>query len=215
MKISGKDLSLRESEEFTKIAQKLMFRNRAEARIDNMAVTGMVRDNQLEIFPFVLDVDRYLFAASGIQNLDRGFDYHISVIRSPFLLKFGVNAWGEDFSDVHYTLSKARYKSVNVPVFTKQLDTVQYSLVAAIHNVFELGVEKALAENNSRRFLQSLSDEVPELVPVQVPPDSLERMAALYEDVMLRVSSRREALKQEVLDLEEQVAIKNKEDDEQ
>lgn len=147
MRISGKDLSLKESEEFTRLAKKLMFRNKSEARVDNMAVTGIVRDNRLEIFPFILDVDRYLFAASGVQHLSRNFDYHISVIRSPLPLKFGVNAWGDDFSDVHYSVGKARYQDVNVPVYTKQLDTVQYSLVSAIHNIFELGVEKAMKEN--------------------------------------------------------------------
>lgn len=212
LKISGKDLSLKESEEFTKIARMLMFRNQEEARVDNMAVTGMVRDNTLEVFPFVLDVDRYLFAASGIQHLDKGFDYHISVIRSPLLVRFGLNAWGDSFDQVHYGIGRARYKNANVPVFTKQLDTVQYSLVAAIHNVFELGVEKAISENNSRQYLQSQADEIPQLeaVPAQ---DSLQRMAALYEDVIKRVSSRREALKEELVRLEEELAVKNKEED--
>lgn len=147
LRISGKDLSLKESEEFTRLAKKLMFRNKSEARVDNMAVTGIVRDNRLEVFPFVLDVDRYLFAASGVQHLSKNFDYHISVIRSPLPLKFGVNAWGDDFSNVHYSVGKAKYLDVNVPVYTKQLDTVQYSLVSAIHNIFELGVEKAMKEN--------------------------------------------------------------------
>ena len=147
LRISGKDLSLKESEEFTRLAKKLMFRNKSEARVDNMAVTGIVRDNRLEVFPFVLDVDRYLFAASGVQHLSKNFDYHISVIRSPLPLKFGVNAWGDDFSNVHYSVGKAKYQDVNVPVYTKQLDTVQYSLVSAIHNIFELGVEKAMKEN--------------------------------------------------------------------
>ncbi len=216
LKISGKGLSLKESEEFTRIARMLMFKNREEARVDNMAVTGMVRDNTLEVFPFVLDVDRYLFAASGIQHLDRGYDYHISVIRSPLLLKFGLNAWGDTFDKVHYGIGLPKYRSANVPVFTKQLDTVQYSLVAAIHNVFELGVEKAIAQNNSRQYLQSQADEIPELEhPSAAVQDSLRKMAALYEDVIGRVNSRRDALREEVLELEERLAIKNKEEDEQ
>jgi len=217
MKISGKDLSLMESEEFTRMARKLMFRNQEEARIDNMAVTGMVRDNLLEVFPFILDVDRYLFAASGVQNLDRGFDYHISVIRSPLLLKFGVNAWGETFDNVHYDVTKAKYRSTNLPVFTKQLDTVQYSLLAAIHNIFELGVEKALAENNSRQVLQSQADEIPEreAPPVDLDSESMRRISVLYEDVTERLARRREALKQEVLELEEALAVRNKEEEDE
>ena len=49
-----------------------------------------------------------------------------------------------------------------------------------------------------------------EAVPAQ---DSLQRMAALYEDVIKRVSSRREALKEELVKLEEELAVKNKEED--
>ena len=150
MKISGKDLTLKESEELAKISRLLMFKNRKEARIDNMSVTGVVHQNVLEIFPFVLGVDRYLLAASGTQHLDQQFDYHVSVIKSPLILKFGLNAWGEDFDHIHYGLGKARYRSANVPVYTKQLDMVQYSLLAAIHNIFELGLKRLPNRNNTQ-----------------------------------------------------------------
>jgi len=207
LRISGKDLSLKESEEFTKIASMLMFRNRDEAVIDNMAVTGMVRDNLLEVFPFVLDVDRYLFAASGIQHLDGAFDYHISVIKSPLLVKFGLNAWGDDFDHIHYGLASAKYRSANVPVYTKQLDTIQYSLIEAIHNVFELGVEKAMAENRSREILRSQADAFLDgSMSGEASEGSLQQMQALYEEVTRRSLSRREALKKEILELEEKAA---------
>ena len=150
LKITGKDLTLEESEEFTKMAKLLMFKNSRKASIDKMSVTGIVRDNVLEVFPFVLDVDRYLFAASGLQQLDKKFNYHISVIRSPLPVKFGLNAWGKDFDHVNYWLSSPKYRSVQVPVYTQQLDTAHYSLISAIHNIFELGVDKALAENRTR-----------------------------------------------------------------
>ena len=208
MRISGKDLSLKESEEFTRLAKKLMFRNKAEARVDNMAVTGIIRDNQLEVFPFVLDVDRYLFAASGIQQLDKRFDYHISVIRSPLLVKFGVNAWGPDFDHIHYTLGKAKYRDANVPVYTKQLDTVQYSLIAAIHNIFELGVEKAMEENRLQAQGLQAAAQVSESSSEVLDGDALDGMAALQEGVAERTASRLEALKQEVLQLEEAAASK-------
>ena len=102
MRISGKDLNLKDSEEFSRLAGKLMFKDRSKAHIDNMSVTGIVQDNTLEVFPFVLDVDRYLLAASGRQHLEQDFRYHISVIKSPLILKFGVDAWGPDFDNIHY-----------------------------------------------------------------------------------------------------------------
>ena len=135
------------------------------------------------------------------------------MIRSPLLVKFGLNAWGEDFDHIHYGLGKAKYRSANVPVFTKQLDTVQYSLVAAIHNIFELGVEKAIAENRSQQYLTVDDGSAPpqpfEPISEEEAFSSMARMEALLDDVLEHVTSRREALKEEVLRLEQEAAEKN------
>ena len=207
MKISGKDLTLKESKELTKITKLLMFKNKKEARIDNMSVTGIVQNNILEIFPFVLNVDRYTLAASGTQHLDQKFDYHVSVIKSPLILKFGLNAWGEDFDHIHYGLGKAKYRSENVPVFTKQLDTVQYSLVAAIHNIFELGVEKAMEENRTGAYFGDVAHAgVPGVSDAPVSEAALQGMETFLSDVMEQTASRREALKEEVIRLQAEAA---------
>ena len=208
MRFTGRQLALKDSKEFTKIATLLLFKDRSKVVIDNMSVTGMVRSNKLEVFPFVLDVDRYMMAASGIQNLDESFNYHISVIRSPLVLKFGLNAWGEDFDHIKYGLGKARYTSPNVPVFTKQLDTVQYNLVAAIHNVFELGVDGAMAENTSQTFLEDRISQVgyTDYADTTAMDDiimaSLEQMESTTGNVTDRVAARLETIKAEVIELE-------------
>ncbi len=209
LKISGKDLTLKESKEFTSIAKKLMFKDSETARVDNMTVTGIIRNNILEVYPFVLDVDRYTFAASGVQHLDHPFDYHISVIRSPLLVKFGLNAWGQDFDHVNYRLGRARYRSAQVPVFTRQLDTVQYSLVAAIHNIFELGVEKAMAENRTEQYLRSqFRAERDSLGTEMILADSLRTLGLLQDEVAAQASSRREQIREEIIRLEKEAALK-------
>ena len=205
MKISGKDLGLKESPELTKIASLLMFRNKKEARIDNMEVSGIVQNNILEIFPFVLDVDRYQLAAAGTQHLSKEFDYHVSVIRSPLILKFGLNAWGPDFSEIHYSLGKARFRSANVPVYTKELNTVQYNLIGAIHNIFDAGVEKALEENRTGAYFGQVAvGDAPAAEDFQT--ESLQGMEVFLTDVLEQNSTRREALKEEVIRLETEAA---------
>ena len=67
LRISGKELSIDgDSQEFKKIAKMLWFKNKQGAYVNQMDVTGMVRDNVLEVFPFVMGVDRYTLAASGL-----------------------------------------------------------------------------------------------------------------------------------------------------
>lgn len=205
VKISGKDLGLKESQELAKIAKLLMFRNRKEAHIDNMSVTGIVQNNILEIFPFVLDVDRYQLAAAGTQHLSSEFDYHVSVIKSPLILKFGLNAWGPDFSDIHYSLGKAKFRSANVPVYTKELNTVQYNLIGAIHNIFDAGVEKALEENRTGAYFGQVAvGEAPAQEDFQA--ESLQGMEVFLADVLEQTATRREALKEEVIRLETEAA---------
>ena len=204
MKISGKDLGLNQSPQLTKITKLLLFRDKGKAKIDNMSVTGIVQNNVLEIFPFVLSVDRYLLAASGTQHLSNAFDYHLSVIKSPLILKFGVNVWGPDFDHIHYGLGRARYRSANVPAYTKQLDAVQYNLLASIHNIFELGVEKAMQENRTGQYfgsVEALAASPSDSSAAQVSEASLQGMESFLGDVMQQTASRREALKREVLEM--------------
>ena len=207
IRISGKDLGLKESPQLTKITRLLMFRNKKEARINNMSVTGIVQNNILEIFPFVLDVDRYMLAASGTQHLSQEFDYHVSVIKSPLILKFGLNVWGPDFDHIHYGLGRARYRSANVPVFTQELNNVQYNLIGAIHNIFDAGVEKALEENRTGQYFGTVSgvSEAP-VADESVSEDALKGMETFLTDVMEQTTTRREALKQEVIRLEAQAS---------
>ncbi len=211
MRISGKDLSISgESKEFKKIAKLLKFRDKGGANVDRMAVTGMVRDNVLEVFPFVLDVDRYVLAASGLQHLDESFKYHLSVIKSPLLVKFGINIWGDDFDHIKYGLGKAKYRNVNVPVFTKQLDTVQYSLLASIHNIFELGVEKAIAENKAQQYVQTRMEETgysaaDTLAAPASVADSVAVMSRRFEQAALETD--REVPREEVISVISDAAV--------
>jgi len=51
-------------------------------------------EKQMEIFPFIMQMDRYRTAIGGIHKLDMSFNYHISVLKSPIAFKFGINISG-------------------------------------------------------------------------------------------------------------------------
>lgn len=159
-RISGTNLTLKESEEFTSIAKTLMFKDKQSAHVDRMAVDGMIRDNRLEVFPFVFTIDRYILAASGLQYLDSSYKYHISVIKSPLPLKFGVNVYGDDFDHMKINVGKALYKSSKVPVFSQQLDTVQTNLAAHIRDIFNVGVSRAIEANRRQNVIREHMEKV-------------------------------------------------------
>jgi hypothetical protein len=206
LRISGKELSIDgDSPEFKKIAKMLVFKNKNGAYVDEMHVTGMVRDNVMEVFPFVMGVDRYTLAASGLQHLDESFNYHLSTIKWPLLVKIGVNIWGDDFDHIEYKLGKAKYRSIPVPDFSRQLDTVQNSLLASIHNVFELGVDQVIAENTRQRYIQDRMTQTgytfaadTTAAPASVR-DSVTLMSRRFEEAAAETD--KEALKEEVLEV--------------
>ncbi len=145
MRIKGKDLSLDNIGPLKKLAKILMFKNKKTGIIDDMSVEGLIKNDELQIFPFVMKIDRYQFAASGIQQFDQNFKYHISVLKSPLPFRFGINLKG-NFDDWKFKIGKAKYKNVKVPVFTKELNTIQINLVNSIHDIFNRGVDLAIKQ---------------------------------------------------------------------
>ena len=145
LKIKGKDLSLDNVGPLKKLAKTLMFKNKQTGMIDDMSVQGLIQNNELQIFPFVMKIDRYLLAASGIQQFDQNFKYHVSVLKSPVPFRFGIDLKG-NFGDWGFNVGKAKYKNTNVPVFTKQLNSIQMNLVNSIHEIFTRGVDLAVRQ---------------------------------------------------------------------
>lgn len=147
MRIGGEDLSIKGSEMYTSLARKLLFKNKKEGHIEEMTVEGMIKDNTMEVFPFVIKMDRYMLALSGVQNLDMSYRYHASLIKSPFLIRLGVDIYGPDFDNMKFKIGKAKYKNGNVPVFTAVVDQTKVNLVESIRNIFDKGVDAAVREN--------------------------------------------------------------------
>ena len=111
-----------------------------------MSVRGIVKEDQLEVFPFILKVDRYTVALNGVQRFDQNFKYHVSALKSPIPFRFGVNLGGR-FDNWKWRLCKAKFKSTKVPLFDEEIDGVRLNLVNAIHNIFTRGVEQAMLQN--------------------------------------------------------------------
>lgn len=160
LRITGDDLAVKNSDLFKKLAKKLLFKNKKEGHIDHMSVEGVISDNVVEVFPFVLTMDRYTLALSGIQNLDMSFKYHVSLIKSPFLIRLGLDIYGDDFDDMKFRIGKPKYKNPDVPVFSKVIDDTKINLVTSIENIFKKGVDAVIKEHNGIDLIQQRKKEI-------------------------------------------------------
>lgn len=159
-RISGNNLTISENKMFSDLAKKLKFKDSKEARISKMTVEGVIKDNRIEVFPFLVDVDRYTLALSGLQNFDMSYRYHASIIRSPMVFKIGVDLYGPDFDSMKFKIGKAKYKNKKLPVFTAVIDETKINLVKSIRNIYERGVDIAIKENEEQAAIESLKKEI-------------------------------------------------------
>jgi hypothetical protein len=160
VRIEGEDLTMKDNEVFSSLAQKLKFKNRKEGRIDKMTVEGVIKDNTLEVFPFILDLDRYTLALSGLQNMDMSYKYHVSIIRSPIVFKVGVDIYGPDFDNMKFKIGKPKYRTTDVPVFTAVIDQTRINLAESIRGIFEKGVEIAVKENERQDAINAHKENI-------------------------------------------------------
>lgn len=160
IRIGGENLTMKDNEVFSSLAKKLKFKNRKEGRIDKMTVEGVIKDNTLEVFPFILDLDRYTLALSGLHNMDMSYKYHVSIIRSPIVFKVGVDIYGPDFDNMKYKIGKPKYRNTDVPVFTAVIDQTRINLAQSIRGIFEKGVEIAVKENERQDAINAHKESI-------------------------------------------------------
>lgn len=173
-KISGEHLTISNNPSYTALAKKLMFKNKNEGNVDRILIEGLIGDSKIEVFPFVLSLDRYQLAMSGIQNLDSSFKYHVSVLRSPLPFKLGLNLDGS-FDNVKVSLVKPKYKSASVPAFTTVLHESTVSLMESIHNIFTIGADKAIDKNEAQEGIAELKQELDYVQAVDLPSESISK----------------------------------------
>ena len=136
---------LLDGETFTEIAKMLRFKNRDRNLINSISVNFLVHDNQIEIFPFIIEMDRYKAAVSGIHKLDMSFDYHISVLKSPIPFRLGLNISGT-LDKFKFRIGKAKYKDENIPSYVTLIDTTRINLRHTITDIFHKGIDAARLE---------------------------------------------------------------------
>ncbi len=175
IRIGGKNMTMSDNDMFTKLAKKLRFRNRKQAKIDKMTVEGVIKDNTLEVFPFIVDLDRYTLALSGLQNLDMSYKYHASIIRSPILFKIGVDIYGPDFDNMKFKIGRPKYRNKRIPAFTTVIDQTRVNLAESIRHIFDKGVELAVKENEMQ---SAISEHKKEIGYVNAAEQKLEELSA-------------------------------------
>ncbi|MCM1449720.1 MAG: AsmA family protein [Clostridiales bacterium] len=156
MKIDGDSLVLLDADTFKSLAKWLIFKNKKHNMIDHMTVEIVVDNNEVEIFPFIFDIDRYKLGVMGRNDLDMNLDYHVSVLKSPLPFKFGINIKGP-LDDFKIRLGGAKIKPGSAISYSIA-DTTRINLLRQIEDIFKRGGDNPQSIRMNK--LPSFNDKV-------------------------------------------------------
>ena len=143
--LHGENMVLLDGETFTEISKTLMFKNKKRNVIDSISVDLAIKDNKIEVFPFLVEMDRYKVAVGGTHNLDMTFNYHLSVLKSPVPFKLGIDITG-NLDDFKYKIVKCRYKDLFKPAKEAELDSTRTNIRKEIRESIRKQIKETAPE---------------------------------------------------------------------
>jgi hypothetical protein len=125
--IRGTDLVLMDGQTFSEIARTLRFRKKTENRVDSLSAEFTIFRNEVDVFPFLIVMDRYKAVVGGRHHLDMTFDYNISVVQSPLPFRLAVNVRGTP-DRMKYRLGRSRFPDFYRPASRRVVENTQLEL---------------------------------------------------------------------------------------
>jgi len=125
--ISGQDLVLMDGGTFSEIAKKLMFNKKTKNKIDSLSAEFTIFRDEIDIYPFLIVMDKYKAVVAGRHNFDLSFNYHISVVDCPLPVKLGIDVKGT-MDNMTYNLAKCKYAEFYRPSARHEVENKQLEL---------------------------------------------------------------------------------------
>jgi len=104
--------------------------------IDSIQVEAVVSDSRVDVFPFIMQMDRYRAAIAGSHHIDKTFHYHISLLKSPLPFRLGIDVQG---TPEKYKIVPGRslFTNEKLPAFSFRIDTIRINLRESIKRYFD------------------------------------------------------------------------------
>ncbi len=138
--LEGKDLVLLDNETFSTIAKYLMFSKKTKNIVDSLSVEMTVFRNEIDIYPFLISMDKWQAVLAGRHTLENNFNYHISLTDCPLPVRLGLDIKG-NFDDMKFKLVPCQYKALYKPDKRKPTDERILSLKKLISDALKDNVK--------------------------------------------------------------------------
>ncbi len=140
--INGDSLVVLDNKTFRTISKYMLFSKKTKNVIDSLDVNLTVFRNEVELYPFILTMDKYKVCAAGRHNLDNNYDYHLEILKSPLPLRLALDVRGV-MPKLGFKLSKVRYAQLYQPEKHNDLQRQTEALSALIRKSLESNVRES------------------------------------------------------------------------
>lgn len=121
LRIVGRELELRDSDNLTKIMKLLQFKDKEKLHMDEFLVEARLTNKQFQVYPFLMNLDkRYIVGAEGSLYDDGSYKYHVDLLKSAFGIKLGLDLWGNE--EMKHKLVRTIYTIEDFPSHTDQVE---------------------------------------------------------------------------------------------
>ena len=138
--LSGDSLVVLDNETFNTIAKYMMFNKKTKNIIDSLDVEMTVFRKEVELYPFLLTMDKYQLVASGRHNLDNNYDYHLEILQSPLPTRLALDVKGV-MPKLGFSLTQCRYADLYRPERRGELENQTLRLKSLIRESLERNVK--------------------------------------------------------------------------
>lgn len=142
MQFSGDSLVVFDNNTFRSLSKWLMFKDKKRNMIDHLNIEMTVSDGILNLYPFIVNIDRYKLGVMGYNDLDFNLNYHIAVLKSPIPFKFGINIKRTP-AHTKIRLGGAKFKEKMVAQRDSIAANTRISLLSEINGAFRRGLRAA------------------------------------------------------------------------
>ena len=141
--INGHDLVVLDNETYKNIAKKLMFSKKTQNKIDSLSTEITIFRNEVDVYPFLLSLDKYSAIISGRHNLDMTYDYNISLVKP---IRIGLDIIGLN-DKLKFKVGKAKYATMFKPEKRKVVESNVMELKTLINKTLQANVKESKIDN--------------------------------------------------------------------
>ena len=95
---------------------------------------------EVELYPFLLTMDKYQLVASGRHNLDNNYDYHLEILKSPLPTRLALDVKGV-MPKLGFALTPCRYADLYRPERRGELENQTLRLKSLFRESLERNVK--------------------------------------------------------------------------